>query len=145
MSSSASSSYCEYNDLYLTYGKDNVHKWSDLQNDEDFDDICERMDWAIAKATNYINGRLRKARYAIPFETAPQDVVDMCAAFAGEELFNSRRIGDEEEEINKNMVLRPAVNAHKMLKMILAGQYNLDYALNDKYEAPAVIRDDDDD
>lgn len=91
--------YCEANDLYLAYGKQNVRKWADLQNDEDAAQITARIEYACEQATAQMDDRLRDGPYAFPVELGsgesyPVQLVRHTALLAGTILYESRGISD---------------------------------------------------
>jgi phage gp36-like protein len=74
------------------FGKKNIAKWADADNDEDEDTIEARILWALQEAEDRINDRLRPSPYKIPFEgTTPSRIVTLCNKLAGILLYETPR------------------------------------------------------
>lgn len=76
--------------LNIVFGKTNIDKWADADNDQDPDKISARVAWASNKARNYIEGRLAR-RYSVPFTSVPVIVINLIVSRTGIELFKSPR------------------------------------------------------
>lgn len=117
--------YATRDDLELTFGVDNIAKWADASNNEDDDEITARCTWALNKATNYINDRLRRSIYSVPFDDAPQSIVDLCASMAGMILYKSPRGLIDGEDAQAAMKTIDDENEMR-IRQILAGHLDLD-------------------
>lgn len=86
--------YAENTDLDIRWGKKNIDKWADADNDNDADKILTRRGWALARAERYINSRLKGYLYTVPFEAfpaTPPEITDLVVTFAGIYLYQSPR------------------------------------------------------
>lgn len=90
------SAYCTAADLYLAFGRANVKKWADVDNDEDATSIAARITWAITNASAVMDDRLRKSPAQFPLTDTPYpaSVVLNCAYLAGSLLYDSRGVTD---------------------------------------------------
>lgn len=87
--------YATRSDLERHYGRTNVIKWADLDNDNNTESIAERIQWALVAATSYLDNRLRFGPYTVPFEDPyPLELTRMCAWYAGVLLYESRGVTD---------------------------------------------------
>lgn len=88
-------SYSDRAGLELVFGKSNVEKWADVNNDENAADVDARVTWALEQGYEYVNDRLRDGPYAIPFTLpAPATIKLLNERFAGVLLYESRGVTD---------------------------------------------------
>lgn len=114
-------------DLDLIFGRDNVSKWADLNNNEDADEIAQRVCWALAEAKDYFDDRLRGGPYSIPFEeTYPDQIVSMSARWAGVLLYDSRGVQDSEDENPRHKLSYHRDAVKKFLREVHAGRIRLE-------------------
>jgi len=93
--------YCEPTDLFLGFGKANIIKWADVDNNNDNNSINTRIAWAIENATNELDGKLADSPYQFPLAVGgpyPPVLIKMCASLAAVMLYDSRGISDENKE-----------------------------------------------
>ena len=86
--------YCIRSDVESAYGPNNVATWADLNNNGEASEITARIAWAIDRASNELNDRLRGGIYNIPFGSAPMTIRDLTAELAGVLLYESRGVTD---------------------------------------------------
>jgi len=105
------------------YGKSNILRWADMNNNEDEDEILDRIEWAIQEAYDQINARLKSCRYTVPFES-PIDpvIITLSARLAGVLLYDNRRLVDI-PEFDEALYHRTQVE--RMYKQIHGGQLSL--------------------
>ena len=117
--------YAERTDIDNVFGSINVDQWADLNNNQDAQEIADRVEWALETAHAKLNNRLRGGRYAIPFE-APVDpqIVNLEAQLAGLALYDSRGVGDDEDTQDTFSKLRKSL--WQEVSKIRAGQIRLD-------------------
>lgn len=141
-------SYASRADVETAFGKSNVKKWADVNNDGNGADVEARVTWALESAYEYVNDRLREGPYTIPFVidgTLPKTIVRMCAAYAGVLLYESRGIVD----VDADGRAMHALKWHKdwvedMIKKIHARQ--IKFLLTKTYkDYPVIVREDDTD
>jgi len=108
-------------DIELIFGSTNVSKWADLNNDEDAGEITARIVWALTLAEERVNNRLRQGKYDIPFATAPTEITDLTARWAGVILYDSRLVIDGED----SDLSRHEKTVEDRLSKILAGKIKL--------------------
>jgi len=84
-------SYCERSDIEAIYGKANVKRWADLDNEQVLADIEDRITVSRDEAYIEINSLLATSRYDTPFE-APytREITTLAAMYAGLWLYESR-------------------------------------------------------
>jgi phage gp36-like protein len=92
--------YCVRADIEAIYGKIEVTKWADLDNDGDTASITVRITNAIARADAQIDDTLRDGPYTVPFTTVPQTIADLSAYLAGVLLYEARGTRDFDPETN---------------------------------------------
>src|SRR5690606_18957364 len=91
--------YCDDDDLDVIFGKTNVDRWADLDNDVDTTRIARRRLWARNLASATLDDRLRAGPYELPFsDPVPAVVVDLSARLAGLLLYDSRGSQDVDSE-----------------------------------------------
>lgn len=142
-----SSTYCTRGDIENVFGRVNVAKWADLDNNGVVEDIELRINKAILWASGEVNSRLRRFVYVLPFETAPVEIVDIVANLAGVWLYENRGIQDFNPDTGQ-AVHRLEWNrrrAETTLKEILMGNRILDAARTVENEAPAGENENDQD
>jgi hypothetical protein len=92
--------YSTDGDLELAFGRTNVRKWADVNNDGVAADVAARLEWAREAAYAELNDRLRKSPYQFPLaepgsgDAYPATVVRMEAYLAGVLLYESRGVTD---------------------------------------------------
>ena len=121
--------YASRTDIEQLYGSDNVEKWADLNNNEDSDEITERINRSLTVATNDMNDILRGSRYSIPITDtgAAITLVDLCANLAGVWLYESRGVEDFDVETGRSFhrLAYMRDRAEKKLKAIAANRIRL--------------------
>lgn len=120
--------YAARTDIELIFGRTNVQKWADLDNEEDQDFISSRICWALAESRAAFDDRLRGGPYTVPFEEPyPRQIIVMSARLAGVILYDSRGVADSADEDNPNHALtmhRKMVE--KFFQKVLGDQIRLD-------------------
>ena len=89
--------YSADTDLYLAFGRTNVRKWADVQNDGLNANITDRIAWAISNADSELDAKLSKSRYQFPLDAnsnVPPILTRMSAYLAGVLLYESRGVTD---------------------------------------------------
>lgn len=128
-------------DLEDVFGRSNVIKWADLDNEGDEEHIATRIEWALCAATEWLNNKLRYGPYIIPFESPyPIEVVHVTSRVAGIALYESRGVTDTTEDgtpVDALQVHREA--ADKFVEEILSGRKRLD--LEGRKNVPGVATD----
>lgn len=111
-------------DIEQIFGRENVSRWADLDNDKDQDKIQERIENSLADSLDYIYGRI-KGRYgdAIPFTNTPRIIKYMNALYAGMMLYDSRLIVSENQA--RDQVSRHRKDFRRLIREILSGQLRL--------------------
>ena len=117
--------YSKRSDLDLIFGAENIDRYAAAPNEGDRKLIDERVDWANLNAESYVNGRLMRGRYDIPF-TKPvnvQMVIDLSASWAGIMLYATKRVASSDAPSDRMAEQR--MNAERWIKEIMAGQLKL--------------------
>jgi hypothetical protein len=92
--------YCTDDDVMKAFGRSNVRKWADVNNDAVEAHILERIEWARDGAYAYLNDKLRFSPYQFPLsapasgDSYPFTVIRMEAYYAGVLLYESRGVTD---------------------------------------------------
>lgn len=122
------SAYSTRTNIEDIYGVTNISKWADLDNDGDVTKITNRITKIIDKADAYINCKLRKGPYSIPFVVSPYDgiVVDMSARLAGVMLYECRGITDS--ETSRHELIWHKERVDKIIRNILKRNIYLSYS-----------------
>ena len=115
-------SYCQRSDLENVYGKVNVAKWADLDNNEDNAAITARIDAAIVSSVAKLDGWMRNKAYDVPF-VAPLDplVVEISARFAGIYLYEARGYANDDGEY----MTEQREHAESLVAQVLNGRLQL--------------------
>lgn len=132
--------YANELDVYSVYGRTNVDKWADLDNDENPVAILARVISSIELATEIVNNELQSSRYAFPLHgnaTPPKSIVDATAKIAGALLYEGRGIEDTKKKTNP--VENRKVQAMKYLARIKIGLATLPIEHNSG-AAPTVFK-----
>lgn len=135
--------YATREELELLFGKSNVEKWADLENEEDAGHITTRIDRAIKHADNRVDSMLRRSRFRVPLSPVPDVIVDIATRLAGVWLYESRGVQDWNEETG-----RPAhklqwhkQEAERVLRAIQAGQIDLESGrFGVRTSSPTVVK-----
>lgn len=114
--------YCTSADLYNMYGELNIQKWADLDNTKNPDTVDTRVAWACEFATEFINARLVRGKYAIPFTSVPKTIVFITTLQAGIMLYDGRRVVSDRNR-DEVGIQRKQLNTY--LRQILAGQLKM--------------------
>jgi hypothetical protein len=87
--------YADRADIELLFGKTNVEKWADVDNNQNQDDIGTRICWALQNAKAYFDDSLYRGPLVIPFVAPyPNQVRVENARYAGCTLYDSRGVVD---------------------------------------------------
>lgn len=121
--------YTDDDTLNLVYGKVNVDRWADLNNDENDYEIDARRTWALALAEEIVDAELRFGSYEVPFSTVPEIIKYVTTLKAGLLLYEGRRITSDEQQ---NQLSAQSKTYRMMMGKILAGQIRLDATLQSK-------------
>lgn len=103
------------------YGKRNVEKWADLNNDSDPTFITNRIVWAGEMATEYINSWLAQGKFTTPLVDVPRLIINIASMLAGVMLHDGRTIVSSEPD----QIGRQRKQVDKQLRQILSGQLRL--------------------
>lgn len=115
--------YCTRTDVERIFGSANVQRWASLDNNEDADTVDDRIEHACEFATEYVNSRLMFGRYVIPFASVPTLIVHLTAMFAGVQLYDGRRVINDEEP--RDGVSRQRKDFDRYIRQIQKGQLKL--------------------
>jgi len=113
--------YCDETDLYQAFGEANINRWADLDNNADLTVIADRIDWAMDLAYEYINAKLVRGHYELPFDTPPLIIIHLNALYAGILLYDARLMIDSD----KDQVSRQRKTFNNWIRQILRGQLKL--------------------
>lgn len=114
--------YADRDRMNLVFGKSNIDQWSDADNTNQDAHRVARIAWALQRATDYIDEKLRRTHYIVPFSTIPNSIVDLTATYAGYFLYVfPRGMVDIDDPI-----LAFKQDADDQLARILSGQLILD-------------------
>jgi len=123
-------------DIEKLFGKENVKRWANPDNDGDHETVVNRIDWANEYAEQEFLGRIAEGPYDIIAirDTPPKMTIIICASIAGSSLYDTRRVVDSEEATDRVSIQRK--NAARWISQILSGRLKLihptTYALIDK-------------
>ncbi len=120
--------YCTQSEIESYFGRDNVRKWGDLNNNKVTAEIEARIVEAINRATEEIDARLLGGPYTIPleFDTMPRPIVKAAVQLAGDDLYTPRGAQDFDEDGQPLHRLRgERRDALKTLQQVRAGVIRL--------------------
>lgn len=136
--------YCDRVNVEVMFGALNIRRWADLDNTENEVTIHARIDWACELATEYVNSRLVRGHYTIPFTSIPVMIVNLTAMYAGIMLYDGRQVVSSDD---KDVVSRQRKDFDRYIRQIVKGQLKLldpvtgaPLVLTD-YNAPSVVAD----
>ena len=130
-------SYASRSDLELVYGKSNIEKWADIDNDGDPVAIDARITWALEEADDRVDNRMLEGPYVIPFNPVPRSVVNIAARLAGYYLYESRGMTDPDDTA-KNQVKPLRGYAEQQLDDMLSNRIRLDAARTANTTYPTI-------
>lgn len=133
--------YCERADVEVMYGRKSVARWADLDNDGEEYTITARINWACELATEYINSRLTKGHYDVPFSVGsggnvPLLIINLTAMYTGVLLYDGRQI--TAKDVDRDEVSRHRKDFNRFVNQIMKGQLKL---LDPLTEEPLAIQD----
>ena len=112
-------------DIVKIYGNDNVNRWANPDNDEDFAAILDRIDWSNEYAEQEFLGRIAEGPYDLDQVRTlrPKMAIRICASLAGLSLYDTRRIVDSQDSTNRTA--RQKKDSDKWIAQIMGGQLKL--------------------
>lgn len=117
--------YTTRTNLDIVFGKSNIDKWADANNNGNATQIAARVAWAIAKADAHINDRLRSRGYTLPFDPVPNAIEEISNALAGCNLYGKPR-GLVDGDAATEMLFAAKEEAENELTNIASGLKRLD-------------------
>lgn len=141
-------SYATRTDVERMFGKDNIAKYADLDNDKDTAKIEAQVQYALDQADEEINSRLRGCRYVVPFvglgSGNPPLIIYLAAIKAGLILYEAR--GAQEIDADDGSPQHRYAYHNKrfdqVIKDIKLGRRTIDAVYATETHAPQVILDD---
>ncbi len=133
--------YCTRSAMETYFGRLNVEKWADLDQNGDESTIATRITLAIGNATNRIDASLMGGPYSLPLRLVPfpNVIVKICVQLAGDDLYTARGAEDFDADGRPLHRLRgERDDALETLRMIHAGQLTFDGITSDT-QAPQVV------
>lgn len=129
--------YSDRDGLELKWGRENVARWADADNTKVESYITARIERFLARASDYIDDRLRNM-YAVPFASpVPSAIADLCETLAGVMMYASPRgLVDGESQSDQMQFHRDEVE--RLLLEICAGSRKLSPGMNIN-NAPDVV------
>jgi hypothetical protein len=138
--------YCVLADIQDVFGQSNINKWADLDNDGDSTKIIDRINRGIAWATEEINSKLRRSKYAIPLTDndgeVPTIIVDIAANLAGVWMYENRGVQDFNPETGAKFhrLEYNRKRAFASISEILSGVKTLDAVIRTTTEIPQAVK-----
>lgn len=126
--------YSTRSDVEEIFGKTNIKKWADMDNDDVTTDIEARITAAILYADAEINDRLRGGPYTLPFTSVPTTIIRLSATMAAVWLHDLRGNEDETDQMEGH---RKRVQT--MLSQILSRGLRLNATEVDDQGIPEVV------
>ncbi len=117
------SDYTDRLKLEWIFGRVNLQKWADLDNDRNSEFIRDRITWSCEVATAYINGRMANGRYSVPFTNPDKNIIHLTGLFAGTILYDGRANKSGDTVRDELSIQRKS--ARRLLHEILTGQLKL--------------------
>lgn len=116
--------YATSNDLELQFGRENLNRWADLDNDKNPNTINARIEWALEEAEEYLNARFVNSKYDVPFgATPPKLIKHLTCLYAGVLLYDGR--GQVKTDSAKDQVVNQRGRFNRLIRQILSGQVTL--------------------
>jgi len=130
--------------LNTVFGRANIDKWADLDNDGDEDKIEARILAVLDQADEEVNDRLRRGPYTVPFTSPSAKIVRVATLFAGVFLYEARGVQDFDQETHKavHRLAYQKTEAETTCRKILSGQFVLS-VIPAVVTYPRVVADDD--
>ena len=121
-------------DIESMFGRGNVRIWSSLGPEDDWAAMAARIQGVINWTESYVNSRLRRSKYIIPFSLPiPLEITEICAHISGSKLYEPRTSEDfnsDGQNPLKTFVATRRKDAEGQLQMILAGKLEIDAPLD---------------
>jgi len=139
------SSYCARADIEQIFGRTNVTKSADLDNNDDAEAIAARIDAMIAAASNEINDRLRGGPYRVPITQICETIKLLTAHLAGVMLYEARGIQDFDATsgLPYHRLHWHRTHVDTVLVQIRSGVRRLDIETIEQHtQSPSVVKDD---
>lgn len=135
--STVTGAYHDREDIESYYGADNVAIWADLDNDQDATKIANRIQTVITRTESFVNSRLRRSRYTIPFSgTIPEEIIEVCSLLSGARLYEPRSNDDFTGDAAQALRMLVSVKqrrAESILRDIITGKLVLDTSDDDPH------------
>lgn len=97
----ASAYYSSRLDMDLAYGAGNIDIWADTLSTKTATHINDRVNWANLMAKTWIDARLARGRYEVPFTSPYPTIITLLAGhLAGQLLYDTRRVADSDGSDN---------------------------------------------
>lgn len=122
--------YITTSDLEDVFGSVNISEagsWADINEDGNATTISDRITVAISYAEALVNNSLRSTRYKLPLSTADQLVQTITATLAGDHLYRSKGLYDDDTTSKVAALLE---RAEEHLEAIASGRIRLDVTLS---------------
>ena len=112
-------------DIEYIFGKANVERWGNPDNEEDYAAVETRIDQANLYAQTEFLGRIAGGPYAIDdvLSIKPHMTITICASLAGAWLYDTRRVVDSNPA--KDSIAQQRKNANRWIQQIMSGQLKL--------------------
>jgi phage gp36-like protein len=127
--------YSTDDDMELAFGRSNLLKWADVDNNRDWDAVKRRMTWARTQAKAELDARLRDSAYQFPLDITnrcliPTLLTRMEAYLAAVLLYESRGVTDVGPDGKaQHALMWHRQRVEQFIKQIFARQVKLDGAV----------------
>lgn len=131
------------NELNKMFGKSNIDQWADIENEQDPDDIAEKIDWAVVAGTDEAKSRLRGHAPGV-IAIAPESLRTATTRLAGVMLYEARGVKDTgDDEDGKHRLKYHQDRAEMFFRRVIAGQIRLTDQDTEVTRYPRFVPDDD--
>ena len=131
--------YSTRDDVELVFGKTNIERWADLDNNSDSEYIQSRIDYFGEIAAEMVDGDLSQCAYSVPFaEPYPKIIIHLAALKQGMLLYDGRRVVDDE---NENQISAQEKEYEMLVDKINADTFSISGLSRNSTKPPKVVQD----
>lgn len=127
-------------DLWPVFGKENIDKWSDLENNGNPGSMAARVNWAISLAIADVQGAMDTSAYNWDVVKTDVRIKHLIVTRVGVLLYGPRGVSDEDAA--SNPIRDHKKEYDKIIQMIHAGTYRLSGKKRTGASVPIVVTED---
>lgn len=138
------SAYCTREDIEQVFGRTNVTKSADLDDNGNAEEIAARITAMIVAASNEVDDRLRGGPYRVPITQTCETIKFLTAHLAGVMLYEARGVQDFDTTtgLPYHRLHWHRTHVDTILTQIRSGVRRLDIETVERHtQSPSVVKD----